>query len=364
MGMTGCYRNGIRRCMAGLLAFVLAFGVMVGDVRAEETSDASVSAEDGQKDAWDGLNPDDTILIVGEDEVPLRKAYFLVKFQQAVVQTMQEAAYGSEWYSLPIYEGDRSFQDNMKESVMKLLVRMSLAKSHMDELGIRVSEEEKKKIDETVQLFLDSNSDKALEALMADRDTVTEVLTDYLILSKTITKMTQSVEADYGEPKTYSYIYGSFNGTVDSVVEQLDEASESLIEDLRAIRDAVIAGTDFDTAAAERGKPVAMHTYYAGNDKDELAEMNEVMQELEIGQVSAVTMTKSKSGVFLGCPREVDEGGLAEAKASFLKTVQAKELHKRMSEWVDEAQAQIQEDLWDKVTMENKIATYRMVTQS
>lgn len=354
----GSWKNRIKRCVACVCAMLLITGTGMWEACAQEASDTAVSAQDGLAEVWDGLNPEDTVLIAGKEEVSLRKAYFLVKFQQSIVHSMQKSMYGSEWYSLPIYEGDRSFQDNIKDGTINLLERMSLARAHMEELGVTVSKEEQQKIDDAVELFFQSNSEEALEAMMADQETVTEILQDYLILSKVITKLTKDTKVDYKNARTYSYIYGAFQESVDSALQELDEDSESMLEDFRSIRQAVQSGTDFDTAAAQKGYPSALHTYYIEDDGDKLAEFNEVMQELKEGEVSKVTVTKSRSGIFLGCVQKLDEEGLEDARASLLKTQQAKELRARMNEWMETMPMQVDDAVWNEVTLKRAITAY------
>lgn len=360
MRLTG-KKKWMQRCMALACALVLSFGVMT-DAGAEETSADAVSAEDGQSELWDGMNPEDTVLTVAGEEIPLKKAYFLLKFQQSIVESMQKGMYGANWYSLPIYEGDRSFQDNMKDSIVNLLTRMTLARQHMDEYGVSVSNEEQKKIDAAVEQFFASNSEEALEAMMADEETVAQILTDYTILSKVITKITENTKVDYGEAKTYSYIYGSIQSS-GSVLEDVDEDTETMIEDFKSIRDSVKAGGDFDSTAAAKGYPSAMHTYFIEDDSDKLAELNEVMEGLEEGQVSDVVYTNGSSGVFVGYREPLDEESLEDAKASLLLNEQAKVLRRKISEWLEQTKSVVEQEVWSQVSMKRPLKAY-MATSS
>lgn len=344
--------NRRNRWIACICAFVLAF--TAAGVSAEEADSNAAGA--GQSELWDGMNPEDTVLIVGDEKIPLKKAYFLVKFQQSVVQSMQKGMYGDNWYSLPIYEGDRSFQDNMKDSIMNLLVRMSLARQHMDEYGVSISKAEQEKIDAAVDKFFAANSDKAVEVMMADRETISEILTDYTILAKVIEKITENASVDYGEAKTYSYIYGAITGS-SSVLEK-DADTESMIEAFEAIRDSVNAGGNFDTVAAQKGYPSAMHTYFIEDDSDKLAELNAVMDELDEGQVSDVVYTKSGNGVFIGYREKLDEESLEDAKQSLLLNERAKILRKEVQGWMKKTDSTILEGIWNQVSMKRAVAAY------
>lgn len=349
---------------AALTAAVLCImPTVVRAAEAEDVSSASVSGQEKQTERADGLNPESIVLTVGEDEVPLKKAYFLVKFQQAIVQDMQKSIYGSQWYNLPIYEGDRSFQDNMKDSIMNLLVRMSLARQNQEALGIRLSEEEQKHIKEAVDNFMASNSEEARKAMMADEEVVTEILEDYTILSKAITAVTQDVEAEYTTARTYSYVYASFGedaGTED--LNDVSEETETMLEAFHNIRKAVAGGTDFDTAAAEQGYPTAIHTYFEGDTRDALAEFNEAMDGKGSGEVSDIVYVGENAGAFIGCMQELDEDSLADAKSSFLLSEQLKELKRVVRQWLEKAPAKTDANIWNRVTMEKSISAYRTDT--
>lgn len=325
-------------------------------VKAKASSADAVEVED----LYDGLEPESVLLRVGDDEIPLKKAYFLVKFQQSIVQDMQKNIYGANWYNLEIYEGDRTFQENMKDSIEKLLVRMSLAKQYQEELGISLSNKERESIAAATEQFMASNSDEALAAMMADEEVVTEVLEDYTLLSKAIAALTKDVTVEYGEAKTYAYVYGSFGedaGTRD--FNDVSEETETMLEAFNNIYNTAGSGTDFETAAAQQGYPTALHTYFEGDSRDALAEFNEAMQGLEIGEISKPVYVGDNAGVFIGCMQEIDEESLADARQSLLKSEQLKELGKTIDKWLGETTTSMNEEIWSQVTMKKSIAAYR-----
>lgn len=311
---------------------------------------------------YNGLEPESIVLTVGADKIPLKKAYFLLKFQQSTVEEMLRGVNGPFWYKLPLYEGDRSFQENMKESIMNLLVRMSLAKQHQEEFGISISKEEKKKIDETMEVFFKSNSDKALQAMMADRETVQEVLTDYTLLSKLITKITKNTKVDYGKAKTYSYVYASFSEEVEDDMDDASASTKSLMEDFNNIRSKAISSGNFDRAVAENGYRVALHTYYMEDESDKLKTFNQIMDGLKKGEISEITYI-GKQGIFIGCQQDIDEGSVEDAKKSLLQWEQLKVWKETMNPWLEESNVEIADAIWKQVNMEKAIKAYRIPTE-
>lgn len=345
------YKNILKKIAAGIGILTLLSGAL--PVYADDS--ASGAAAQAQNDV---LDPESTVLVVGKDKVPLKKAYFILRYEQSVMQDMLSGVYGAGWYEMEVEDG-RTFEDEMKDGVMNLLVRMSLTKQNQKELGIRISQDEKKAIEAAAEEFMNSNSDKALEAMMADRELVEEILTDYTLLSKMTLTVTKDTKVKYGKAKTYSYIYGSFSENALSAQNEMEEEDETMIETFRSIRQSAVTDSDFSTAAANNGYRVAMHTYFAGNDKDALAEFNQVMDGLEPGEMSEVTTVGDNQGVFLGCMEaEVDEKSLEEAKQNFLKNSQVKDLIKKMTAWAEKTAPEVQGSVWAPVNLSEPLSAY------
>lgn len=347
-------KNLIKKIAAGIGILTLLFGI-VPTYAEEAASGAAGSAVENNV-----LDPESIVLVVGKDKVPLKKAYFLLKYQQSIMQNMLSGVYGVDWYKMETEEG-RTFEDEMKDGVMNLLVRMSLTRQNQKELGIRISEDEKKAIEAAADEFINSNSDEALEAMMADRELVEEILTDYTLLSKMIRTVTKDTKVTYGEAKTYTYIYGSFSEDYFSLLSEMEEEDETMIETFHAIRQSAVKDSDFSQAAANNGygARIARHTYFAENDGDALAEFNKVMDGLKAGELSEVTTIGDNQGIFLGCMEaEVDEENLEEAKQSFLKNNQVKDLVKQMTAWAEKSVPKVQTSVWTPVNLSEPLSAY------
>lgn len=345
------HKNIVKKVVAGIGILTLLLSAL--PVYADEP--ATGTAAETQNSV---LDPEGTVLVVGKDKVPLKKAYFILKYEQSVMQDMLSGVYGVGWYEMEAGDG-RTFEEEMKDGVMNLLVRMSLTRQNQKELGIRISEDEKKAIEAAAEEFINSNSDEALEAMMADKELVEEVLTDYTLLSKMTIKVTKDTKVKYGKAKTYSYIYGSFSENTLSVQNEMVEEDETMIETFRTIRQSAVTDSDFNTAAEGNGYRVAMHTYFAGDDKDALAEFNQVMDGLEAGEMSEVIIVGDNQGVFLGCMEaEVDEKSLEEAKQNFLKNNQVKDLIKQMKAWAKKAVPEVQDSVWAPVDLSKRMSAY------
>lgn len=326
----------------------------------EAAGQGAGTAKGIKQELYDGLDPDEVILTVGKDAVPLRKAYFLLKFQQAVV----ESVYGSNWSAYLGGDEIEDFQKDMKDSIMNLLIRMSLARQYQEEYDIALTKEEQADINQTVDAFMKSNSDEAQQAMMADEAILTEILEDYTLLSKMTGAVTGSTSVEYGNAKTYAYIYASLGENAGSLLEDTDESTEKTLANFASVYNRVSSGEDFYTVAAELGYPAALHTYFAEDDGDAMQEMNQIMDSIKTGEISKVEHVGDDRGVFIGYAVQDDEDSLNSAKEDYLKREKSRVLKEQMQKWMKENEPVVNQELWDQVNLERSIKAYVVQTGS
>lgn len=322
---------------------------------AEEDKKETKSVLEVEAQPYNGLDPDAVVLTVDGEEVSLRKAYFMVKLQQAIAPAWYVSQYGEDWYTMPVFEGGRSYEEEAKDYLIELVKLMSLARQQQKELGISLSKKEKAAIKEAVDTFLAGNSQEALDVMMADEETVTEILTDYTILNKAVSEITKDTTADYGQAKTYSYTYCSLDIDTEDAQEEIFKAKKAFEE----LYQETLAGGEFDTLASEKGYPASMHTYLSNYEDDVLNFFNKTMDSLQPGEVSKVTYTEDGKGMFIGYMEdEVDAAGKQEVMASMLQSERVKDLKKELKNWRSKAKISLDTTMWSKVKMGEPLGTY------
>lgn len=345
-------------CLSAMVMLAMPAGTMAEEAGSSKA--ATGSALEVALQPYNGLNPDTVVLTVGDEEVSLRKAYFLVKLQQAIAPAWYVSQYGEEWYTMPVFQGGRSYEDEAKDYLIELVKMMSLARQQKDELGISLSKDEKAAIKDVVDTFMASNSQEALDVMMADEETVTEILTDYTILNKVVTQITRETEVDYGEAKTYSYTYCSVESGTEDTEEQIAGAKKAFQE----LYEETLAGGEFDTLASEKGYPSSMHTYLLNYEEDVLNFFNETMDKLQPGEVSQVTYTEDGTGMFIGyMEEEVDEKGKQEVMESMLQNARVKDLKKELKNWKSDTKITLDTGVWSRVKMGDPLSTYTASTE-
>lgn len=321
---------------------------------------------------------DKVVMTVGDQEVPFSEAYFLVKWQQANYQNIiaYNGSYGDDWYAQDIFGTGESFQDYFKDYYQELLTRICVARDKFEEYGMTISDDEKGVIDQYVNQFLGENSEDALNAMLADEDTVRQVLTDYRILERVAAKEVENVDQEVSQEelreaaytRTYDYIYVSFETKDEEGKSTLLTAAEQedYMNQLGIIRAQTIEKGDFDQAAKDAGQTVSSHTYHPGDDesKDTLHEINDYMDTLELGAVSDV-IPLDDTGVILAYMASdntselEDEEVLSKAKDTVIAKRKLETFQNAVKEWRAEYKdkgIKVDEDLWGKITMEEPLA--------
>ena len=194
-----------------------------------------------------------TVAKMGDAEITLGEAEFMLRYNQAKTQGYLGALFGegSNVFQQDLTGSGQAYGVTMKESVMNDLKDMILMEDHMSDYNVELTDEEKAAIEETAKEFLAENSKDVLKALAATEETVTRVLTLYTIQSKMQTAIEADVDTEVSDDeaaqKSIQYVYFTIPET-ESEAEETTEAESGSEEDTTE------AATD---AAEESGETVA-----------------------------------------------------------------------------------------------------------
>ena len=194
-----------------------------------------------------------TVAKMGDAEITLGEAEFMLRYNQAKTQGYLGALFGegSNVFQQDLTGSGQAYGVTMKESVMNDLKDMILMEQHMSDYNVELTDEEKAAIEETAKEFLAENSKDVLKALAATEETVTRVLTLYTIQSKMQTAIEADVDTEVSDDeaaqKSIQYAYFT-------IPETESEAEETTETESGSEEDTTEAATD---AAEESGETVA-----------------------------------------------------------------------------------------------------------
>lgn len=321
--------------------------------------------------SYKDLDADAVLLTVGDETVSLKEAFFLIKWQQARYQTYLSGQYGEKWYESDLFGTGQSFQDYYKDYTIDILERICLAKQKMKDYKVELTADEKQEIEDTADTFMKENSKAAETAMMVDdKNVIIDMLTGYKILEKVTAKAVEGVNQEISDQeihdeaytKTYSYVYTSLQkaGTDGTTTAMSAEEKQAAVDKLNQVRTEVQAGKEFDAAVSGQGLEVASHTYNPGDDEDQLVEINNVIDKLQIGDVSEV-IPLDTTGIFIGRldSDNTDELGnedvIKTAKESIIKDRKYDMFKGILETWRKDVTIKLDEDLWGKVTMKDEL---------
>lgn len=126
-------------------------------------------------------------------DITLAEANFMAKEEQYSME-MLYSFYGlgdAEWDS--DWEAGVSMQDHHKEQVMEQLLQTALLCSKAEEYGVQLSEEDKEKIEKSVDSALDSFDGPMLEHGSVSKEVLTKVITNNALANR----VWESMSSDY-----------------------------------------------------------------------------------------------------------------------------------------------------------------------
>lgn len=237
-----------------------------------------------------------TVAKMGDAEITLGEAEFMLRYNQAKTQGYLGALFGegSNVFQQDLTGSGQAYGVTMKESVMNDLKDMILMEQHMSDYNVELTDEEKAAIEETAKEFLAENSKDVLKALAATEETVTRVLTLYTIQSKMQTAIEADVDTEVSDDeaaqKSIQYVYftipeteseaedtteaenGSEEDTTEAVTDAAEESGENVAEtESETVSETETAAEETSEAVSENGTEDASEAV-SENDAEEATE--------------------------------------------------------------------------------------------
>ena len=223
-----------------------------------------------------------TVAKMGDAEITLGEAEFMLRYNQAKTQGYLGALFGegSNVFQQDLTGSGQAYGVTMKESVMNDLKNMILMEDHMSDYNVELTDEEKAAIEETAKEFLAENSKDVLKALAATEETVTRVLTLYTIQSKMQTAIEADVDTEVSDDeaaqKSIQYVYFTIPET-ESEAEDTTEAESGSEEDTTEA--ATDTAEESGETVAETESETVSETETSGETETEAEETSEAVSE-------------------------------------------------------------------------------------
>lgn len=204
--------------------------------------------------------------------IPLGEVNFMLRYQQLQMASFS-GYFGEDFMNQDLSGTGSVYGETVRSSIVDNLEEYYLVEAHAEELGESLTDDEKAAAEEAAQSFLDSNDSKTLDAMSADKDTVTHVLELMALQQKVYGNLAQTIDTNVDDAeaaqKTITYVRSSTSGTTDDDGNTVDLTEEELAEKkdvLEQIRTEAEESGDL-SAAAENHDLTATTTSYGADDE-------------------------------------------------------------------------------------------------
>ena len=305
--------------------------------------------------ALGGCSPkaDTAIATLNGTDVPYGVASFMVRYSQAQMQSMYGSYLGTDYWS--------SYGESSRDSVMESLEQMLILEQHMDEYNVTITDEEKSKISEAAQAFIENNDEDMIKAMAVDQETVERALTLYTVQ----TKMRQAIIADVdtevsdeeAAQKTIEYALFSTAGTTDeegNTTEMTDEEKAQQKDQAQQVLDLVKGGQDLESSVQSVD---AEMTTDNGSIPDEVKEAADQLSDGEC----ADSVVETDDGYYVIVMQSTfDEEATETQKENIVAERQDEKFNEVYDAWREEADFAANDKVVEKITFQD---TYQLETE-
>ncbi|MCD7716501.1 MAG: hypothetical protein LUI39_08625 [Lachnospiraceae bacterium] len=230
--------TGMKRVGMTLLSASLVMTSLAGCSKSEESS----------------FDVDATVLTVNEETVSAGLVSFAVHYSQAQTQEMYEYYFGDNPYTYA-YSDDYTIGDMVIEGCVETFHELILARQHMDEYDVSLTEDEETAISEAAAAFIEANDEETLEKMSATQEIVEEYLELITIQTKMEVEMCADVDTEVSDEEAaqrrieYVYVAMETEDETEEETETEDAESESAAEDETGDETEEAAETEEETVA-------------------------------------------------------------------------------------------------------------------
>ena len=304
------------------------------------------------------LDGSQVVATVGEKEMTLGEANFLLRYQQAQTEAYYESLLGiTGIYEQDLYGTGTSYGYEFKSDVMEQLQEYYIVEEKAADYGVALTEEEKTAITEAATAFLKANDKDVKEQMTADEATVERVLTLMTIRSKVAavvkSEANVTITDEEAAQRGFSYITVS-KGSEDTALTE--EEIQSYKDKLIAVAASVKEGNAMDGAAVEQGLTAYAGTYGEGTDLYYAAELIAALDAIKEGEVTEVIETET--ALYLAVvTAEVDAEATENRKETLLSSAQTEYYNALLETWKAEYPVTVNEAVWEQVVFDRSYDT-------
>ena len=309
-----------------------------------------------------GIKESDVVATVSGDDITADVANFFARYTQAQYETYFAGYLGDDMWASEAVEG-KTYEENVKDSVMEGLENMYLMEDHMEDYKVTLTEEEKKAIKAAAADFDEANALDQKEKVSGSTETVERILTLLTIQQKMQTAIgdtaDQEVSDDEAKQKKMQYVSYPFTTTDDegNSVDLTEEEKTALLATAEEFAEGAKKAEDFSAYATEQGAEAADAAFDAESTTLP-AELVEAADALKEGETTAVV--ESSTGYYVAKVTSLFDKEATEAKKeSIISERKQEKIQEVLDGWKKEADIKVDEKVWKKIDFNDLTVTMK-----
>lgn len=298
----------------------------------------------------------DTVATVGGDKIPAGVANFYARYQQGMIETNLGSMLGDNMWTQEV-SGGKTYEDNVKDSVMDALQQMYILEDHMAEYEVVLTDEEKSAIQEAAKKFDEGNELEAKELVSGETEYVERVLTLLTIQKKMTDAVTKDVSTEVSDEeaaqKSMQYVSFPYTTTDEEGNSKTltDEEKAALKETAAAFLEGAKAAEDFAAYATEQGKEAQTATFDSESTSP-AAELIAATDSLGVGGFTDVIETEN--GLYVAKVTSLLDRDATDAKKeTIVNSRKSEKFNEVYDGWKKDTKIKVNKDVWAKVDFQD-----------
>lgn len=312
------------------------------------------------------IDENDVVATVGEKEITADVANFFARYTQAQYETYYSGYLGEDMWNTDAAEG-QTYEEYVKDSVLKELERMIVLEEHMGDYDVSLTEEEKAVIEKSAKTFDEDNTLESKEKISGSKKTVKRVLTLMAIQKK----MSEAIEAgadtevsdDEAAQKSMQYVLFPYTKTDDSgeSADLSDEEKAEAKKNAENFADSVKTAEDFSALATEQGLEAQTATF----DSESASPDEDLVKAADaLGQGEATGVIETDGGCYVAKVTSLlDREATDSKKESIVQERKTKLYDDTCDKWVKKAEVKVNKGVWKKVDFNDLSVTIKQSSE-
>lgn len=304
------------------------------------------------------IDNSEIVMTVGDKEVELGVANFLVRYQQSAEEANMDMyamyGYAMEW-DMEVDEEGTTYEESVKKSVLESLQQLYILDAHAADYNVTLTEDELAKIDEAAKAFEKANTDEANEKVSSG------YASEYLRLITISEKMKDAIKASHTpevkdeEANQKIMYYVAYETTTTDDSGATTELSEDEIADLKADAQALLDGAkangNLESYAKENDATAKKLAFNA--DSEDLDEA--VIKAADALELNAFTeVIEGESAIYVAQVTSLFDQAATDEKREELVEERKEEYYaETVEKWTEETEIKVNDEVWAKVSLEN-----------